>query len=144
MSDTAKPAKGRAKAEGSNKGSADEKKAAKSAASKRRSAPDGAPNSPEPAPTSPSATATLANLSADQRQALESLSINLARAAMTAQSAVAEAALRQADRPAALSPDPFHVGAAMSEVIGRLAAQPDRLLRAQADEAGEDPPDAGH
>jgi polyhydroxyalkanoate synthase len=72
-------------------------------------------------------------LSAEQRSAMEALSLNLARAAMTAQAAIAEAALRQADRPAALNPDPFHVGAAMSEVIGRLAAQPDRLLKAQAD-----------
>ncbi|HEY5106162.1 MAG TPA: class I poly(R)-hydroxyalkanoic acid synthase [Caulobacteraceae bacterium] len=64
---------------------------------------------------------------------METLSLNLARAAMTAQGAIAEAALRQADRPAALSPDPFHVGPALGEVIGALAAQPDRLMRAQAD-----------
>jgi polyhydroxyalkanoate synthase len=43
------------------------------------------------------------------------------------------AALRSADRPAALSPDPFHVAPALTEVMGRLAAQPDRLMRAQAD-----------
>jgi polyhydroxyalkanoate synthase len=64
---------------------------------------------------------------------LETLSLNLARAAMTAQSALAEAALRNADRPAALSPDPFHIAPALGEVIGALASQPDRLLRAQAD-----------
>jgi len=69
----------------------------------------------------------------DRRAALESLSINLARAAMTAQGAIAEAALRQAERPAALSADPFHIGPAMNEVMGRLAGQPDRLMRAQAD-----------
>jgi polyhydroxyalkanoate synthase len=72
-------------------------------------------------------------LSPDQRQMLETLSANLARAAVTAQGAIAEAALRQADRPAALSPDPFHVGPAFNEVMTSLAAQPDRLLRAQAD-----------
>ncbi len=72
-------------------------------------------------------------LAADQRDALERLSLNLARAAMTAQGAIAEAALRQADRPAALSADPFHVGPALGEVMGRLAGQPDRLMRAQAD-----------
>ena len=72
-------------------------------------------------------------LSASQREGLEKLSLNLARAAMTAQGALAEAALRQADRPAALTPDPFHVGPALSEVMGRLAAQPDRLMRAQAE-----------
>ncbi|MFC3078185.1 class I poly(R)-hydroxyalkanoic acid synthase [Phenylobacterium terrae] len=52
---------------------------------------------------------------------------------MTAQGAIAEAALRQADRPAALSPDPFHVAPALTQVLGSLAAQPDRLIRAQAD-----------
>jgi polyhydroxyalkanoate synthase len=72
-------------------------------------------------------------ISPDQRQMLEKLSANLARAAVTAQGAIAEAALRQADRPAALTPDPFHVAPAMNEVMSRLAAQPDRLLRAQAD-----------
>jgi len=72
-------------------------------------------------------------VSPDQRQMLETLSANLARAAVTAQGAIAEAALRQADRPAALTPDPFHVAPAMNEVMSRLAAQPDKLMRAQAD-----------
>jgi polyhydroxyalkanoate synthase len=75
----------------------------------------------------------LSSLSPAQREGLEKLSANLARAALTAQGAIAEAALRQADRPAALSPDPFHVGPALTEVMGRLAAQPDRMMRAQAD-----------
>lgn len=81
------------------------------------------PSRPDPA----------AFLSSEQREALERLSANLARAAVTAQGAIAEAALRQADSPAALSPDPFHVAPALTDVMGRLAAQPDRLLRAQAD-----------
>ena len=72
-------------------------------------------------------------LSGDQRKALETLSLNLARAALTAQGAIAEAALRQAETPAALSADPLHVGVAMGEVMGRLATQPDRLMRAQTD-----------
>ncbi|HSV03624.1 MAG TPA: class I poly(R)-hydroxyalkanoic acid synthase [Phenylobacterium sp.] len=59
--------------------------------------------------------------------------MNLARAAMTAQGAIAEMALKNAERPAALSPDPFHVAPALTEVMGRLAAQPDKLMRAQAD-----------
>jgi polyhydroxyalkanoate synthase len=75
----------------------------------------------------------LAQFSGEQRAQLERLSANLARAAITAQGAIAEAALRQADRPAALSPDPFHVAPAFTDVMGRLAAQPERLLRAQAD-----------
>ncbi len=72
-------------------------------------------------------------MSPEQRQMLEALSANLARAAVTAQGAIAEAALRQADRPAALNADPFHVAPAMNEVMSRLAAQPERMLRAQAD-----------
>jgi len=75
-------------------------------------------------------------LSPEQREAIEKLSLNLARAAMTAQGAIAEAALRQADRPSALTPDPFHVAPALSEVMARLAGQPDRILRAQADLLG--------
>ena len=72
-------------------------------------------------------------LSPENREAVEKLSMNLARAALTAQGAIAEAALRQADNPAALSADPFGAAPAISEVMGRLAAQPDRLLRAQAE-----------
>jgi polyhydroxyalkanoate synthase len=97
---------------------------------------------PRPGPTA-EATATfaaanmpsldLAALTSDQRAVVEKLSMNLARAALTAQGAIAEMALRQADRPAALSPDPFHVAPALTEVMGRLAAQPDRVMRAQAD-----------
>ncbi|MBC6980852.1 class I poly(R)-hydroxyalkanoic acid synthase [Caulobacter sp. 17J80-11] len=52
---------------------------------------------------------------------------------MTAQSAIAGAALRQADRPPALTPDPFNVAPAMTEVMQGLAARPDRLMSAQAD-----------
>jgi polyhydroxyalkanoate synthase subunit PhaC len=98
------------------------------------------PAEPAPAPEAAGASAeaqrplgALAALTAEQRAALEKLSANLARAALTAQGAIAEAALRQADRPAALSPDPFHVAPALTEVMGRLAAQPERLMRAQAD-----------
>ena len=100
--------------------------------------PAAAQPSPEAAAPKPEAAtsevrASIEFLSPSQRQALEQLSINLTRAAMTAQGAIAEAALRQADRPAALSPDPFHVAPALTEVMARLAAQPDRLMRAQAD-----------
>ncbi len=79
------------------------------------------------------AEAAFAAFTPDQRALIEQLSSNLARAALAAQGAIAEMALRQADRPAALSPDPFHVAPALTEVMGRLAAQPDRVMRAQAD-----------
>jgi polyhydroxyalkanoate synthase len=88
---------------------------------------------PPPEAAAAQVRASIEVLSPSQREALEQLSLNLTRAAMTAQGAIAEAALRQADRPAALSPDPFHVAPALTEVMGRLAAQPDRLMRAQAD-----------
>ncbi|NBB62164.1 class I poly(R)-hydroxyalkanoic acid synthase [Pseudomonas sp. ODNR1LW] len=64
---------------------------------------------------------------------LETLSMNLAKAAMMAQSALAEAALAQADRPAALSPDPFNVAPALTSVVSSLASRPEKLFQAQAD-----------
>jgi polyhydroxyalkanoate synthase len=88
---------------------------------------------PAPSPATDKPAAGIEFLSKEQRAELEQLSLNLARAAMTAQGALAEAALRNADRPAALTPDPFHVGEALNEVTARLVAQPDRLMRAQAD-----------
>jgi polyhydroxyalkanoate synthase len=86
-----------------------------------------------PAPGFAAQTFDMPAMTPEQRAVVEKLSMNLARAALTAQGAIAEMALRQADRPAALSPDPFHVAPALTEVMGRLAAQPDRLMRAQAD-----------
>lgn len=93
---------------------------------------------PAPAPDKPRLQFTplsdpAAFVPKEQREQLEKMSANLARAAITAQGAIAEAALRQAEAPAALSTDPFHVGPAMTQVMGKLAAQPDRMLRAQAD-----------
>ncbi|WP_156355872.1 class I poly(R)-hydroxyalkanoic acid synthase [Brevundimonas sp. Leaf280] len=69
----------------------------------------------------------------NQAELIETLSMNLAKAAMMAQSAIAEAALTQADRPAALSADPFNVAPAMTSVMTSLAAQPDKMIQAQAD-----------
>ena len=91
-------------------------------------APESAPPPPEAAAPAPDAFP-----GNDPRQMLETLSMNLAKAAMTAQSAIAEAALAQADRPAALSPDPFNVGPAMNSVMTSLASRPDKLFAAQAD-----------
>jgi polyhydroxyalkanoate synthase len=68
-----------------------------------------------------------------QRQAMEQLSLNLARAAMTTQTALGSAMLRQAEAPDALSADPLQVAPALSEIMVKLAAHPDRLMRAQAD-----------
>tara|TARA_R110002167_G_scaffold54315_2_gene154761 strand:+ start:862 stop:2826 length:1965 start_codon:yes stop_codon:yes gene_type:complete len=90
-------------------------------------APESAPETPDPV------IDPVADLAAEQRRMIETLSMNLAKAAMTAQSAIAEAALSQAERPTALSPDPFNIGPAMTEVMSSLAARPNRLFAAQAD-----------
>ncbi|WP_292080090.1 MULTISPECIES: class I poly(R)-hydroxyalkanoic acid synthase [Brevundimonas] len=86
-------------------------------------------NSETHAQPTPEPTAATPN----QAELIETLSINLAKAAMMAQSAIAEAALTQADRPAALSADPFNVAPAMTSVMTSLAAQPDKMIQAQAD-----------
>jgi len=108
------------------------KPVAKAKAAAPKKAPKAEPPPPEPQATE-SYAETLARLPLEQQKAIEALSMNLARAAVTAQGAIAEAALRQADKPPAANPDPFHVAPALTEVMGKLSAQPDRLLRAQAD-----------
>jgi polyhydroxyalkanoate synthase len=120
------------KAKGKKKAKAAEKASSKpKPASSMPPTPEPAPSAAEPPPTG--AAPSFGQLSADQRDVVEKLSANLARAALTAQGAIAEAALRQAERPAGLQPDPFHVAPALTDVMGRLIAQPDRLVRAQAD-----------
>jgi len=142
MSEKTSPAKAAktSKGGGARKGKAkpDKGKAAKVNGKAKAQAKAAEPQA-SPAPENPAfADAAAPNMdlsamTAEQRAVVEKLSMNLARAALTAQGAIAEMALRQADRPAALSPDPFHVGPALTEVMGRLAAQPDRLMRAQGD-----------
>jgi polyhydroxyalkanoate synthase len=106
----------------------------KPAAKKTR--PDAKPRAPaQPESEPPPAArpqAPLPALTAEQRETMERLSMNLAKAALTAQGAVAEAALRQAEKPMALNPDPMNVGPALTEAMSRLASNPDGLIRAQA------------
>jgi polyhydroxyalkanoate synthase len=123
------------------------KTAAPKAAPKAKSVPPPRPEAPQPRPQAAGAETRAdarASTAADRayefnmldpahREAIETLSMNLAKAALTAQGAIAEAALSQADRPKSLSPDPFNVAPAMTEVMGRLAANPDRVFKAQAD-----------
>jgi polyhydroxyalkanoate synthase len=106
-------------------------KAATAPGAKQTEKPKAAETPPPPPPQSPQAA--FAALPPAQREMIEQMSANLARAALTAQGAIAEAALRQADRPAALSADPFHVGPALTDVMGRLVAQPERLMKSHAD-----------
>ena len=71
-------------------------------------------------PCSPSLLPRLISVLQDENSAVGDIEdARFARAALTAQGAIADAALRQADRPAALSPDPFHVGPALKDVMGR-------------------------
>lgn len=91
--------------------------------------PEAAPKVEAEAKDAPSAAATPQETLPD----LEALSMNLARAAMMAQAAMAESAITQAGRPPALNPDPFNVGPAMASVMSGLAARPDKLFQAQAD-----------
>jgi polyhydroxyalkanoate synthase len=95
-----------------------------------------AASSPDPAP-GPQAgdgfTGAFSAAGAETLESLEALSRNLARAAMMAQGAIAEAALRQADRPPGIDTDPFHVGPAMAKVMSSLAGRPDAMMEAQGD-----------
>jgi polyhydroxyalkanoate synthase len=99
--------------------------------------PAAAPPNPEPAPAAeaPKASRAAADpmsiLNTEQRQAIEALSLNLAKASLTAQGAITEAMMRQSDK--APSVDPFHVAPALTEVMGKLALKPERIMRAQAD-----------
>ncbi len=114
------------------------KKAAPRAAAKPKTAkpktakpapePEAAAAAATPPPSQPDAFAPFA-IGAEQRRMIETLSLNIARAAMTAQSALAEAALSRADRPAALSADPLNVGPAMTSVMTSLASRPERLFQ---------------
>jgi polyhydroxyalkanoate synthase len=108
-------------------------KSAKSPKAPSAEAPGPAPSQKADAPSSPFGDLGPLFLAPGNREAIETLSMNLARAALTAQGAMAEAALRRAEPAATVSADPFNVGPAISEVMGQLARQPDRLLRAQAD-----------
>ncbi|CAN5392935.1 class I poly(R)-hydroxyalkanoic acid synthase [soil metagenome] len=66
---------------------------------------------------------------------LETLSLNIAKAAMTAQAAMTGMAMSGAgkDPGAAMNPDPFNVGPAMTSVMTSLASKPEKLFTAQAD-----------
>ncbi len=120
-----KPPRDSKAAKGKNPGKTAAKKLAAKVAQTAHKAHDSAPPSPAQASTD-----ILQLITPEQRESLEALSANLARAAVTAQGAIAEAALR---RPSVLNMDPFHVGPAMTEVMEALAAQPDRVMRAQAE-----------
>ena len=93
---------------------------------KAKPQPAAADGPPAPAPAQPFGSSA-------ELKSLQELSSNLAKAALIAQGAIAEAVLKQAEQPSAMPADPFRVGPALTGVMGRLAAQPDKVLRAQAE-----------
>ena len=115
-------------------------KTAKAKASRTESvAANPLPEAPKPQPipgAGPASGMPPALPAAEHQAMLETLSVNLAKAAMTGQAALAEAAMAQAGRaaPGALpSADPMNVAPAMAEVMTGLAARPEKLFAAQAD-----------
>ena len=65
---------------------------------------------------------------------MEELSVNIAKATMTAQSVLARTVFKQPDLEASGAPlDPFQVGPALTQVISSLAAKPDKMIEAQTD-----------
>lgn len=98
---------------------------------KARAEPAGAETEAAPQASRPEAPAP--PLSTDHGQLIETLSLNLAKAAMTAQAALAEAALSQAERPTSVGADPFNAAPALTSVMTSLASRPEKLFQAQAD-----------
>jgi len=87
---------------------------------------------PETAPPE-QGEASSGQATADSMNAFQELSSNMARAAMIAQGAFAEAAMRQAGESSSMSADPFRVGPAITGMMTRMAGQPDKMLKAQAE-----------
>ncbi len=88
---------------------------------------------PETGAPKPQAAAREADTGFDAEaiRKLETLSVNLAKAAMTAQSALAKTVFKQPDAGNGPAMDPFQIGPAMTEVMGSLAQKPDKLVEAQ-------------
>jgi polyhydroxyalkanoate synthase len=103
----------------------------KKTAPRRKASPKAAPaEAPRP---EPQIAAESVDGETGQLAALQEMSANLARAAMIAQGAVAEAVLKRAEQPSAVGADPFRMGPALTGMMGRLAAQPEKVLKAQAE-----------
>ena len=89
---------------------------------------------PRAAPETAPSDIGVETLENEQLASMQELSANLARAAMIAQGAIAEAALRRAEQPMSGMPsDPFRMGSAITGMMGRMASQPEKVLKAQAD-----------
>ena len=109
----------------------------------RRVKRQGAETAPGPAPAAIAPSAAFgeappavadATFAGDAVRNLESLSLNLARATMTAQSALAKTIFKQPDIEAnAARLDPFQVGPALTDIATSLAARPEKLVAAQSE-----------
>jgi polyhydroxyalkanoate synthase len=89
---------------------------------------------PPPQPAGAEAFPTMMSLLTERQRAdLESMSANLAEAAMSAQKLFSSSAIRAMDNPQPINADPMHVASAMGEVMTALARQPERLVKAQTD-----------
>ena len=111
--------------------------AAKNAAPKVKPAPKTHIEQPAPQPQitpRPDFTATKApGFDNETARKMEELSVNIAKAAMTAQSALAKTIFKQPDSTGGSSSDPFQVGPAITEIMISLAAKPDKLVEAQSE-----------
>ena len=96
------------------------------------SSPESPPPPPEPGATDVFPT-LMSLLTERQRADLDSMSANLAEAAMSAQKMLSTSAIRAMDNPQPMNGDPMHVAGAMGEVMTALARQPERLVQAQTD-----------
>lgn len=115
-------------------------KATRKTAPKTKTSPKAAPVAPQPAAQSAPSPATPASepppestFDSEQMKALEDLSINLAKAAITAQTALASAVLKQPDFNGTPNGDPFQVAPAMTSVMTSLAQNPEKVIEAQTD-----------
>jgi polyhydroxyalkanoate synthase len=111
---------------------ADKKPAPTKAKTAPRPKSNPAPESPDamtPPPETPVASSTFDK---ETLRKMEELSVNIAKAAMTAQSALAKTVFAQPETGAAPA-DPFQVGPAMTEIMGSLARKPDKLVEAQSE-----------
>ena len=118
--------------------------AGKAPAATAKPAPQAEPKrAPEPPPAAkpqptqaprPNANASSGRESFDAAtmRNLEALSLNIAKATMTAQSALAKTVFNP-DATGAVQADPFQVAPAMTEIMSSLAANPNKLLEAQSD-----------
>ncbi len=88
--------------------------------------------SPQPQPDIPKDGPASA-FNPDALKNLEDLSLNLAKAAMTAQSALAQTLFKPHDVTENVPSDPFQVGPAMTTVANALASNPDKLVNAQTE-----------